>query len=212
MAGSCSSPARRRESAGRRRSRSVRPAARCCSWRGGRTSCAEARGRSSALAESAHVHRVRPGGRGRHRPDGRRGARGATARSTCSSTTRGGSIRRSVERSYDRMHDFRRTMELNYFGPVKLILRLLPGMRERGSGPDRQRVQSRRADEHTAVLGLRGVQVRAGCVLALRRLRGGGRRRALLDRLHAAGAHADDRARPATTRTSRRRRPTRQPT
>jgi len=32
------------------------------------------------------------------------------------------------------MHDFRRTMELNYFGPVKLILRLLPGMRERGSG------------------------------------------------------------------------------
>jgi short-subunit dehydrogenase len=46
----------------------------------------------------------------------------------------GRSIRRSVERSYDRMHDFRRTMELNYFGPVKLILRLLPGMRERGSG------------------------------------------------------------------------------
>jgi NAD(P)-dependent dehydrogenase (short-subunit alcohol dehydrogenase family) len=46
----------------------------------------------------------------------------------------GRSIRRSVERSYDRMHDFRRTMELNYFGPVKLILRLLPGMRERGWG------------------------------------------------------------------------------
>jgi NAD(P)-dependent dehydrogenase (short-subunit alcohol dehydrogenase family) len=46
----------------------------------------------------------------------------------------GRSIRRSIERSYDRMHDFRRTMELNYFGPVKLILRLLPIMRERGSG------------------------------------------------------------------------------
>jgi short-subunit dehydrogenase len=46
----------------------------------------------------------------------------------------GRSIRRSIERSYDRMHDFRRTMELNYFGPVKLILRLLQGMRERGSG------------------------------------------------------------------------------
>ena len=46
----------------------------------------------------------------------------------------GRSIRRSVERSYDRMHDYRRTMELNYFGPVKLILRLLPGMRERGRG------------------------------------------------------------------------------
>jgi NAD(P)-dependent dehydrogenase (short-subunit alcohol dehydrogenase family) len=46
----------------------------------------------------------------------------------------GRSIRRSVARSVDRMHDFRRTMELNYFGPVKLILRLLPVMRERGSG------------------------------------------------------------------------------
>ncbi len=46
----------------------------------------------------------------------------------------GRSIRRSVARSYDRMHDYRRTMELNYFGPVKLILRLLPGMRERGRG------------------------------------------------------------------------------
>jgi short-subunit dehydrogenase len=46
----------------------------------------------------------------------------------------GRSIRRSIERSYDRMHDFRRTMELNYFGPVKLVLRLLPGMRERGAG------------------------------------------------------------------------------
>jgi short-subunit dehydrogenase len=46
----------------------------------------------------------------------------------------GRSIRRSVERSYDRMHDYRRTMELNYFGPVKLILRVLPDMRERGRG------------------------------------------------------------------------------
>jgi short-subunit dehydrogenase len=46
----------------------------------------------------------------------------------------GRSIRRSIERSYDRMHDFRRTMELNYFGPVKLVLRLVPGMRERGAG------------------------------------------------------------------------------
>ena len=46
----------------------------------------------------------------------------------------GKSIRRSVERSYDRFHDYQRTMQLNYFGPVKLILDLLPGMRERGSG------------------------------------------------------------------------------
>jgi short-subunit dehydrogenase len=46
----------------------------------------------------------------------------------------GRSIRRSVGRSYDRFHDYQRTMQLNYFGPVKLILDLLPGMRERHSG------------------------------------------------------------------------------
>jgi short-subunit dehydrogenase len=46
----------------------------------------------------------------------------------------GKSIRRSVARSYDRFHDYQRTMQLNYFGPVKLILDLLPGMRERGTG------------------------------------------------------------------------------
>ena len=46
----------------------------------------------------------------------------------------GKSIRRSVDRSYDRFHDYQRTMQLNYFAPVKLILGLLPTMRERGSG------------------------------------------------------------------------------
>jgi short-subunit dehydrogenase len=46
----------------------------------------------------------------------------------------GRSIRRSVALSYDRMHDFQRTMELNYYAPVKLVLRFLPGMRERRSG------------------------------------------------------------------------------
>ena len=46
----------------------------------------------------------------------------------------GRSIRREIGNSYDRFHDFQRTMQLNYFGPVKLILNLLPHMRERGSG------------------------------------------------------------------------------
>jgi NAD(P)-dependent dehydrogenase (short-subunit alcohol dehydrogenase family) len=46
----------------------------------------------------------------------------------------GRSIRRSVARSYDRFHDYERTMKLNYFGALKLILALLPGMRERKSG------------------------------------------------------------------------------
>ncbi|MDQ6732294.1 MAG: SDR family NAD(P)-dependent oxidoreductase [Actinomycetota bacterium] len=46
----------------------------------------------------------------------------------------GKSIRRSVNRSYDRFHDYQRTMQLNYFAPVKLILDLLPVMRENGAG------------------------------------------------------------------------------
>ena len=46
----------------------------------------------------------------------------------------GRSIRRSIALSYDRFHDFERTMQLNYFGSLKLILKLLPGMRERKGG------------------------------------------------------------------------------
>jgi short-subunit dehydrogenase len=46
----------------------------------------------------------------------------------------GKSIRRSVNRAYDRFHDYQRTMQLNYFAPVKLILDVLPTMRERGFG------------------------------------------------------------------------------
>jgi NAD(P)-dependent dehydrogenase (short-subunit alcohol dehydrogenase family) len=46
----------------------------------------------------------------------------------------GRSIRRSVELSYDRFHDYERTMRLNYFGAVRLILALLPSMRARKSG------------------------------------------------------------------------------
>jgi NAD(P)-dependent dehydrogenase (short-subunit alcohol dehydrogenase family) len=46
----------------------------------------------------------------------------------------GHSIRRPLAHSYDRNHDFERTMALNYFGAVRLILRFLPGMRERRDG------------------------------------------------------------------------------
>ena len=42
----------------------------------------------------------------------------------------GRSIRRSIALSYDRFHDFERTMQLNYFGCVRLILTLLPVMRQ----------------------------------------------------------------------------------
>jgi NAD(P)-dependent dehydrogenase (short-subunit alcohol dehydrogenase family) len=46
----------------------------------------------------------------------------------------GRSIRRSLKMSYDRFHDFERTMQLNYFGALRLILAFAPGMRERKSG------------------------------------------------------------------------------
>ncbi|NNM01914.1 MAG: SDR family oxidoreductase, partial [Gammaproteobacteria bacterium] len=40
----------------------------------------------------------------------------------------GRSIRRGIEHSYDRFHDFERTMQLNYYGSLRLILGFLPGM------------------------------------------------------------------------------------
>ena len=46
----------------------------------------------------------------------------------------GRSIRRSVKLSYDRFHDYERTMQLNYFGAVRLILCLLPSMTARRRG------------------------------------------------------------------------------
>jgi len=46
----------------------------------------------------------------------------------------GRSIRRGVELAYDRFHDYERTMQVNYFGPVRLILALLPSMQARKSG------------------------------------------------------------------------------
>jgi NAD(P)-dependent dehydrogenase (short-subunit alcohol dehydrogenase family) len=46
----------------------------------------------------------------------------------------GRSIRRSVAQSYDRFHDYERTVQLNYLGTIKLVMGLLPHMRERRSG------------------------------------------------------------------------------
>ena len=46
----------------------------------------------------------------------------------------GRSIRRSIELSFDRFHDFQRTMQINYFGAIKLICGFGPSMLERKSG------------------------------------------------------------------------------
>ena len=40
----------------------------------------------------------------------------------------GRSIRRAIEASYERFHDFERTMQLNYFGCLRVTMGLLPGM------------------------------------------------------------------------------------
>ncbi|WP_240194033.1 MULTISPECIES: SDR family NAD(P)-dependent oxidoreductase [unclassified Gordonia (in: high G+C Gram-positive bacteria)] len=46
----------------------------------------------------------------------------------------GRSIRRATENSIERQHDYRRTMEVNFFGAVTCVLAVLPGMLERGEG------------------------------------------------------------------------------
>ena len=46
----------------------------------------------------------------------------------------GRSIRRAIESSYDRFHDYERTMQLNYFGCLRVTMGLLPGMVERRKG------------------------------------------------------------------------------
>ncbi len=58
----------------------------------------------------------------------------------------GKSIRRSVLRSVDRLHDYERTMALNYFAPLRLVLGLLPHMTERRHG-------------HVVTVSTMGVQV-----------------------------------------------------
>ena len=60
----------------------------------------------------------------------------------------GRSIRRSLALSYDRFHDYERTMAVNYFGPVRLTLGLLPAMRAQGFG-------------HVVNIGTWGVQMKA---------------------------------------------------
>jgi NAD(P)-dependent dehydrogenase (short-subunit alcohol dehydrogenase family) len=46
----------------------------------------------------------------------------------------GRSIRRGIESSYERFHDFERLMQLNYFGALRLTMGLLPTMVEKKQG------------------------------------------------------------------------------
>ena len=46
----------------------------------------------------------------------------------------GRSIRRSLRLSHDRFHDFERTMQLNYFGAIRLVMGLIPAMKKAKRG------------------------------------------------------------------------------
>ncbi|WP_436700850.1 SDR family oxidoreductase [Nocardioides sp. BYT-33-1] len=46
----------------------------------------------------------------------------------------GRSIRRSLKLSQDRFHDFERTMQLNYFGAIRLVMGLMPQLHAQRSG------------------------------------------------------------------------------
>ena len=106
----------------------------------------------------------------------------------------GRSIRRSIALSYDRPHDFERTIQLNYLGAVRLILKLLPVMRERKSGQiinvSSIGVQTNMPRFSAYVASKSALD--AFC--ALHRLGDHRRRRPHHDDPHAAGADADDRA------------------
>ena len=46
----------------------------------------------------------------------------------------GKSLRRSLHHQYDRPHDFQRTIDINYLAPIRVLLGVLPAMREQGRG------------------------------------------------------------------------------
>ncbi len=83
-------------------------------------------------------HRVRralrPQRLRRDRRAGRAPCWPSTRASTCSSTTRDARSGAPSKLSYDRFHDYERTVHLNYLSPVKLMLGLLPHMRDQGGG------------------------------------------------------------------------------
>ena len=106
----------------------------------------------------------------------------------------GRSIRRGVINSFDRFHDFERTMQLNYFGALRLIMGFLPKMIEKKRGHDHQHLVDRRAVQRAALFRLRRLEGGARLVLRVRGVRIPRQGHPFHDDQHAARAHADDRA------------------
>ena len=126
----CWSPAARRASAWRRHASSPRPARSPSSAPATRPSWSRRSARSSPPPARARSSRpTRPTSPTR---------RAARRMVDWLNATHGGvdflinnagrSIRRAIEASYDRFHDFERTMQLNYFGCLRVTMGFLPGM------------------------------------------------------------------------------------
>ena len=90
----------------------------------------------------------------------------------------GKSLRRSLHHQYDRPHDFQRTIDINYLGPIWLLLGTAAGHARKRRRPHRERFQRRRA---------RGARVRNGA--PTRRPKGAFDRwlRSVAPELHADG-------------------------
>ena len=107
----------------------------------------------------------------------------------------GRSIRRSLQLSEGRFHDFERTMQLNYFGAIRLGAGPAPHHAQAAARPHRERLLDRCADQPAPLQRVRRLEGGARRVEQRGLLGDPGRRRDLvhLDP-HAAGADADDRA------------------
>ena len=106
----------------------------------------------------------------------------------------GRSIRRSLRLSHDRFHDFERTMQLNYFGAIRLVMGLIPAMKKAKGGHvvniSSIGVQTNPPRFSAYVASKSALDSWSNVVLVRAR-----RRRDLLHQHpHAAGADADDRA------------------
>ena len=124
----------------------------------------------------------------------------------------GRSIRRAIEASYDRFHDFERTMQLNYFGCLRVIMGFLPGMVAKKQGHIVNicsiGVLTNAPRFSAYVASKAALDALTRC--AVERVRR--HRHHLHDDQHAAGAHADDRADQDVRQRADARRPRKRPT
>ena len=106
----------------------------------------------------------------------------------------GRSIRRSLEQAYDRFHDYERTMQLNYFGAIRMIIALMPHFRERRRG---HIINVSSIGVQTSPPRFSAYVASKAALDAFTRCVGSEvdrRRRDLHDHPHAAGQDGDDRA------------------